>query len=34
MKTKLESGDKIFVDRVPYDELNAQRTYGDTSSTA
>lgn len=26
-ETNLESGDRIFVDRVPYDELNAQRTY-------
>ena len=25
--TTLQSGDKIFVDRIPYDELNAQRTY-------
>ncbi|MCG8374307.1 MAG: SLBB domain-containing protein [Balneolales bacterium] len=26
-KTTLESGDKIFIDRVPYDELNALRSY-------
>lgn len=26
-ETELESGDRIFIDRVPYDELNAQRTY-------
>lgn len=26
-ETELESGDRIFVDRVPYDELNAQRTF-------
>jgi len=25
--TNLQSGDRIFVDRIPYDELNAQRTY-------
>ncbi|MDZ7808714.1 MAG: SLBB domain-containing protein [Gracilimonas sp.] len=26
-ETELETGDRIFVDRIPYDELNAQRTY-------
>lgn len=26
-ETELESGDRIFIDRIPYDELNAQRTY-------
>lgn len=26
-ETTLESGDRIFVDRVPYDELNAKRSY-------
>lgn len=26
-ETTLETGDRIFVDRIPYDELNAQRTY-------
>ena len=26
-ETNLQSGDRIFVDRIPYDELNAQRTY-------
>lgn len=26
-ETDLQSGDRIFVDRIPYDELNAQRTY-------
>ncbi|WP_185957261.1 polysaccharide biosynthesis/export family protein [Gracilimonas mengyeensis] len=26
-ETELASGDRIFIDRVPYDELNAQRTY-------
>ncbi|MEX2602913.1 MAG: SLBB domain-containing protein [Gracilimonas sp.] len=26
-ETTLESGDRIFVDRIPYDELNAQRNY-------
>jgi protein involved in polysaccharide export with SLBB domain len=26
-KTELESGDRIFIDRVPYDELNAKRSY-------
>jgi protein involved in polysaccharide export with SLBB domain len=26
-ETELASGDRIFVDRIPYDELNAQRTY-------
>ncbi|MEX0721067.1 MAG: polysaccharide biosynthesis/export family protein [Balneolaceae bacterium] len=26
-ETTLESGDRIFIDRNPYDELNAQRTY-------
>lgn len=26
-ETTLESGDRVFIDRNPYDELNAQRTY-------
>lgn len=26
-ETEIRSGDRIFIDRVPYDELNAQRTY-------
>lgn len=26
-ETTIESGDRIFIDRIPYDELNAQRTY-------
>lgn len=26
-ETQIKSGDRIFVDREPYDELNAQRTY-------
>ncbi len=26
-ETELATGDRIFVDRIPYDELNAQRTY-------
>lgn len=26
-ETKLESGDKIFIDRTPFDELNAKRSY-------
>jgi protein involved in polysaccharide export with SLBB domain len=26
-ETGLESGDRIFVDRIPYDELNAQRSF-------
>lgn len=26
-ETQVRSGDRIFVDRIPYDELNAQRTY-------
>lgn len=26
-ETELSTGDRIFVDRIPYDELNAQRTY-------
>ncbi len=26
-ETKLESGDKIFIDRTPFDELNSLRTY-------
>lgn len=26
-ETSIQSGDRIFVDRIPYDELNAKRTY-------
>tara|TARA_R100000908_G_scaffold59405_1_gene35936 strand:- start:38284 stop:39957 length:1674 start_codon:yes stop_codon:yes gene_type:complete len=26
-ETELQSGDRIFIDRIPYDELNARRTY-------